>query len=176
MKKKITRIWGIGFVVILAASLLLSAAPVSAGELSWGSETIVSTTGNRIGPAGVDVVDLAVGGDGTTMWAVTGTTASIGLYKSTDAGLTWSKKTNPTGIGTTITGVAIAPDDADIVAIIADTVEVYATINGGTDWGDLGTVQSGSSVVATALYDIDISQDSAGKHYIAAAGSCLGRG
>ncbi len=45
MKKKITRIWGIGLVVILATSLLLSAAPVSAKELAWGTEGI--HTGGR---------------------------------------------------------------------------------------------------------------------------------
>ena len=68
MKKKITKIWGVGLVIVLTASLLLMAAPVSAGTLSWGTETIPSDSGKVIQP-GTDVFDLAVAGDGTTIYA-----------------------------------------------------------------------------------------------------------
>ena len=39
MKKKITKIWSVGLVVVLATSLLLFAAPASASDLAWGTET-----------------------------------------------------------------------------------------------------------------------------------------
>ena len=70
MKKKIHKIWGVGLVIVLAATLLFSAAPVSAGTLDWGTETVPSTTGKVLFP-GADVADLAVSADGV-MYAVTG--------------------------------------------------------------------------------------------------------
>jgi len=58
MKKKITKIWGVGLALVLAASLILMAAPISAGTLSWGDEDPPDEL------AAVDVVDIAVGAGG----------------------------------------------------------------------------------------------------------------
>ena len=69
MKKKISNIWGVGLVVMLVTTLLLSAAPVSAGTLSWSSETIPETTGEVLAP-GSDVNDFEVSGDAQTVYAV----------------------------------------------------------------------------------------------------------
>ena len=133
MKKKITRIWSIGLVVILAASLLLSAAPVSAKELAWGTEGTPGTTGLKIlhetSISQGDVADFDIGPDGLTLWAAS--PENNKLYKSTDGGLTWASKTLPTGL-TTPAGVAIAPDDEDLVAVYGDSDEVYVTTAGGT--------------------------------------------
>jgi len=46
MKRKRFGILGVALTQILLGSLLLSAAPVSAGTLFWSTETIPSTTGN----------------------------------------------------------------------------------------------------------------------------------
>jgi hypothetical protein len=171
MKKKITRIWSIGLVLVLAASLLLSAAPVSAKELAWGTEGTPGTTGLKIlsetAISQGDVDDFAIGPDGTTLWATSAENNK--LYKSTDGGWTWSSKTLPTGL-TTPSGVAIAPDDADLVAVWGDTTEVYVTTNGGSSWGSLGTVQETGGAAATGLRDIAISAEDSGKHYVAVAG------
>ncbi|MBL7126716.1 MAG: hypothetical protein ISS58_05875 [Dehalococcoidales bacterium] len=171
MKRKISKIWGVGLVIVLAATLLLSAAPVSAGTASWSSFTIPSSTNNVV-VAGADVTDFAVGGDGTTIWAVDATTPKV--YKSTDAGLTWSDKTSAF---TAVTGfvapyrVAIAPDDNDIVAIACNTVDkVAVTTNGGTSFGDLGTTQQGVLGACTQINDIAISAEDSGTHYVAVAG------
>jgi hypothetical protein len=40
MKKKITKIWSVGLVLVLAVSLLIWAAPVSASTLAWGDEDL----------------------------------------------------------------------------------------------------------------------------------------
>ncbi|MBU2535770.1 MAG: hypothetical protein KKD83_06360, partial [Chloroflexi bacterium] len=171
MKKKITKIWGIGLVVVLAASLLLSAAPVSASELAWGTEGTPGTTGLKIlhetTAAQGDVTEFVIGPDGTTLWAVS--VENTKLYKSTDGGATWSSKTLPTGL-TTPRGVAIAPDDANMVAVWGDTIGVYVTTDGGSSWGSLGTVQETGGAVATGLRDIAISTEDSGKHYVAVAG------
>jgi len=165
MKKKIRKIWGVGLVLVLVASLILSAAPAAAGTLSWSSETIPSTTGNVLA-SGSDVTDIAVSADGQTIWAVDATANAT--YKSTDGGKTWSAKTI-SGV-TTPQLVAIAPDDPDIVAVVADNNEVYVTTNGGTSWGTLGTVKESDGATATYLYDVAISQDDSGTHYIAVVG------
>jgi len=86
MKRKITKIWGVGLVTVLIASLLLAAAPVSADTLSWSTETIPSDTGKVIQP-GTDVFDLAVAGDGTTIYAAAPWVATASLLT---AGANWS--------------------------------------------------------------------------------------
>jgi len=68
MKKRITKIWGVGLVIMLLASLLIAAAPVSAGTLSWSAKTIPETTGQVLVP-GSDVNDFDASVDGETVWA-----------------------------------------------------------------------------------------------------------
>ena len=171
MKKKISRIWSVGLVVVLAASLLLSAAPVAAGELSWGAETgLPSTTGNVLVTT-VDIVDLAVGPDGTTLWAVDGeaTAAVYALYKSTNGGDTWSEKGLPNSI-LIPKFVAIAPDDANIVVVAGDTNEVSITSDGGSNWYALGPVVQGAEETVASMTDLAISPEDEGKHYVAISG------
>jgi len=180
MKKELVKIWGVGLTVVLVASLLLTAVPASAGTLSWSTETIPGTSGNvLVNGANVTDMDVCVS-DPQVIWAVVENDAGTanGTYKSTDGGVTFSGVTNHTDVDSTTAGdgvqlVAIAPDDPDIVAVVADDNEVYATTNGGTTWGSLGTPDESDTTVndaATNLYDIDISQDDAGTHYVAVAG------
>ncbi|MBU2536195.1 MAG: fibronectin type III domain-containing protein, partial [Chloroflexi bacterium] len=172
MKKKITKIWGIGLVVVLAASLLLSAVPVSAGTLSFGSETLPSTTNNiLVTTAGLDIVDLAVAGDGTTMYAATAGVDNK-IYKSTDGGRTWSGLTAPTIAAVNL--VAVAPDDPSIVAIfggVSTNLVAFVSTDSGSSWSSLGTVQDAAAAPATQIWDIAISPPDGSKHYIAAAGT-----
>jgi len=88
------------------------------------------------------------------------------LYKSTNAGETWSGLTNPTNAEAPQL-VAVAPDDEDIVAIVADVNEVYITTDGGTTWGDLKFALTATDTVV--INDIAISAESGGTHYIALA-------
>jgi len=271
MKKKITKIWGVGLVLVLLVSLFGMAVPVSASTNAWGTETIPTTT-NKVLLPGSDVLDIAVAGDGETVYAAcltqstesalvavvtevvsaetkitvtytdqdgteTDTSANIttsdaidaeivfsigseavrgvttivdegtlttgkfnlvgatslikygsfdsgeneftdgaippSIFKSTDAGGTWTALSNPsdTYVGESIDLVAVAPDDADVMGVVADGKEVYVTTNGGSTWKTaLRTVQEGSAPAATALYDIDISAAASGVNYIAVAG------
>ncbi|MFC1915680.1 hypothetical protein ACFLW4_03185 [Chloroflexota bacterium] len=163
MKKKITKIWGVGLVLVMTVSLLFSAAPVSAGTLAWGAETLPSTSGNVLA-YGTNILDIAVSADGTMYVAAGGNT----LYKSTDDGATWSGLT--TDNATDLVGVAL--DDSDIVAYADTTTNlVHVSINGGTTWGSLGTIQEGSGGdTVSSLSDLAVSPDSAGTNYVAVAG------
>ena len=149
-------------------SLLPRGTPSKAGLLAWTPDN-PTTTGNVIGPAGIDVVDLAVAADNHTAYAVTGATTAIGIYKTTDAGSTWSELlANPAGVGASITKVAVAPDVADglLVGIIADGSQVYYSTNGGVTWTFLGT-----PVGLVSLNAIDISPNVGGNVTVAVGGS-----
>ena len=112
MKKKIHKIWGVGLTIVLATSLLLSAAPASAGTLDWGTfSPFPSTTGNVLAPS-FNVTDLAVSGDGV-MYAVN--TTDNATWKSTNGGTTWSRLSKE--FNADVSFIAVAPDDSDVVAV-----------------------------------------------------------
>jgi len=168
MKKKFSRILGVGLTFVLLASLMAFAAPVSAGTLSWSAFSPVPSSTNEVLEE-CDVVDIGVSGDGDTIYAVGG--AAL-IYKSTNRGLTWS--TIATTADTDADLVAVAPDNDDIVAY-ADTASanltVYVSVNGGTTWSSLGKPQeSGGGAVVSAISDMAISPEKGGQYYIAVAG------
>lgn len=165
MKKNVTKIWGIGLVLVLLTSMLLAAVPVSAGTLSFGA-TVIPTTTDNVLTNGTAITDIAVSADGLTIWAAVGSST---LYKSLDGGLKWTTKT--------VTGdadlVSIAPDDANIVAYakLDATAAVYVTTNGGaTAFATLGTVQESDGTAANTLTDLDISPASGTTHYVGVSG------
>ena len=167
MKKKISRIWAVGLVVILLASLFSFAAPASAGTLYFSDETLPSGTG-KVVVSGVNVVDLAVAADGVTMYAAPGSTVASTLYKSTNAGVSWTALT----ISINADLVAVAPDDADVVVIAnSASAAVYVTTSGGALWSSLGTAEDVDGNDATDIWDIDIAAQSSGVRYIATAGT-----
>ena len=161
MKSKISRLLAVGLTVALLASLFTFGAPVSARTLGWSTEIIPSTTDQVI--AAIDVTDIAVASDGSTIYAGSGGTSDF-LYKSLNRGVTWSTIViNATDNDTDL--VAVAPDDANMVAY-ADTgvSKVYISTNGGTTWGVLPTL------TGVTIRDMDISAASSGIHYLAIAG------
>ena len=167
MKKKISKILSVGLALAVLASLLVVAAPASAGTLSWSKETIPSTT-NKVMEAQL-INDIAVSPDGQTIYAVL---AGNLTYKSTDAGVTWSALTTPTG-AINMNKVAIAADSNDIIAIADGTTnKVFLSVNGGSTFSSLGVP---SNVAGTApmgaIYDVAISRVTSGTRYIAAVGT-----
>ncbi|MCJ7743441.1 MAG: hypothetical protein MUO99_02640, partial [Dehalococcoidales bacterium] len=172
MKSKISRILGVGLMVAMLASMLVVGTPVSAaGYNAWSAEITPiagDTYGNML--AAVDIVDLAVAPNGTTICAATGSYVGK-LYKSLNSGATWTAvATLPTGIGTTITKVVVAPDIADgsYLGIIADGNEVYFSADGGTTWA------AAPAVAAATLYAIDISRLVGSTRTIAVGGRSAG--
>jgi hypothetical protein len=163
MKKRITKIWGVGLVLVLAASLLLSAAPISAGTLSWGTQSpFPSSTGYRLFN-GSEVADIAVAEDGI-MYAVTGTDNYT--YKSTNGGITWSRLSKDfLGLPEF---VAVAPDDSEFVVVSVGTL-IHLSTNGGSTWGDLGTIV-GDVTTCTNIDDLDVSNADGSVNYVGVAG------
>ncbi|MFC2032487.1 hypothetical protein ACFLUS_03885 [Chloroflexota bacterium] len=108
---KIVKIMKILKIVIIAALFIGisngAVAPVAGQpvELTWSVEEVPSTKGNLIGPTGIDIADLAVAADGTTIYAATGatvysnTTGQGGLYKSINTGTSWTDVVLPNPAG-----------------------------------------------------------------------------
>ncbi len=155
--------------LVLASSLFataLSRAPASAGTLSWTEEPaatdLKAKVDNVLAPTDLDIVDLAVKGD--TIYAATNNSSNP-LFKSTDGGKSWSNLYSSTSFptGAALKAVAIAPDNADIVAIITATDNVAYSTNGGSSWTVLGRPADGALAV-----DIDVAP---GGSYIAVGGN-----
>ncbi|MFC1942786.1 hypothetical protein ACFLWU_06190 [Chloroflexota bacterium] len=178
MKKSLIRLFGIGLVVMLLASMFMVAAPASAGTNSLTAKAnadIPSTTGKLI-QAGLNIYDIAIAGDGETIYVVGWEAAgSSKMYKSTNAGDTWSKITTPSAVTGNITLVAVGPDDPDTIAFLGNTTGLttnltgYVSTNGGSTFSSLGTI-TGDQGNAGALYDLAIAPLDGSTRYIAAAG------
>ncbi len=173
MKKVIKKFWGLGLVIIILSTLFIAATPVSAvNPLAWNTEAIPTATGAVL-LDGSNVADLAVGPDGTTIYAVCGGTSDNSVYKSTNAGVSWVAITNNAGMspGTlTITPdlVAVAADDEDVVIIVDVTAEdVRVTTTGGTQWSDLDT----AAFTPGTVVGVSVSSEVSGIRYVAVADS-----
>jgi len=163
---------------MLLVSMLVAAAPVSAGTLSFSEKTesdIPSTT-DKIVQAGTNLYDMAVSADGETIYVAAGTG---GLYKSTNGGDTFGN-TAATSVDSALVDVmlvAIAPDDDDVVVVVGNetgvstNLQAFVTTNGGSSWNDLGTIQDANAAGATLVNAVDISPMDGSTRYIACAGS-----
>lgn len=167
MKSKISKLLAIGLTLSLLASLLAFGTPVSARTLAWSTEIIPSTADNVTVATTVEVVDFAVAADGSTIYAGMGGNF---LFKSVNRGVSWGQIPYYTATGNTTDLVAVAPDDANMVAV-ADTTtrRIWITTNGGTNWGNLGIAGSATDNLTTIL-DMAISPALSGIHYLAVGG------
>jgi len=171
--KKITKIWGVGLIVVLLISLLGIAIPASAGTLTLTAETPPTSLDNIL-VTSANLTDIAVSDDGATIWVATGNTS---LYKSTNAGETWTEVTPAVSSVTTHCDlVAIAPDNNEIVVVAkADATTVaYLSTNGGSTWATLSTIAESDGDAASVLTDLAISAAAAGINYIAVSGAEAG--
>jgi len=169
MKKKITRIWGIGLTLVLAASLLLAAAPVSAGTLSWGSEDLPNEVGKNLADiAADDVVDMAVSGDGSVIYVSANNSSEI--KRSTNGGESWSSitvvDTGTPNVYIDAEHVAVAPDDPNYIAAAADNSTVFISDDAGANWDTLGQADS----ALTNVLDLQLSVEKGGNHFVAVCG------
>jgi len=138
MKTKIIKkFWGIGLIVMLLASLFVVAAPASAGDpLTWNMEIPPGAT-NNILVAGLDIYDMALAGDGSTIYAVGK------LIGTAEATVTATVTANFTNTGGATDNYTVAYLDQDGVAstgtfTMATSAVIGATVNmtlGGTDTG-----------------------------------------
>jgi len=145
MKKTITKIWGIGLVVVLIASLMIFAAPVSAGTnsisaLSGSSAPSASNT-NPV------MVDLAI--NGSTLY---GLFSDGKVYKSTNGGTSWTATSS--AVHTNATKIAVAPDSASVL-VTANATGLNLSSNAGVTWDTISPVASLTKSVS-AISDVAI--------------------
>jgi len=172
MKKKFTRILGVGLAIAMLISLMTVAAPASAATLKWTSfSPYPSTTSSVL--AAVNITDIAVYGYGEVIYVGSvredgGGTNNGLIYKSTTAGRSWSAL----GVSGNASLVAVAPDDPDVVAFADNaTLTVWVSTDGGSTFGSLGVPQESGATVCDNISDIAISALSGGIHYVAVAGA-----
>ena len=153
---------------MLVTTMVLWAAPASAGTLNWSDETIPTTSGKVLQP-GTDVVDLAVSADGEIIYAVA---ANETMYRSSNGGESWSAISVVDGDDVYIAAdyVAVAPDNENYVAVAGNSTYVYITDDAGANWDTLGEVTFTATTDMTEIYDIDISVAKGGNHFVAVAG------
>jgi len=163
MKKKITKIWGVGLILMMVVSLLLWTAPAMAGNtMEWDDESVPDSDDYVI-LDGSDIVGLAVSAGGLAIYAVTGTNSYF--YVSTDKGVTWDIAQCTDGTTPiTPTFVAVTPDDPRYIAMANAGGDVYISDDGGATFDDLGD----SSV--DAVKSLAISRESGGNHFVAVSG------
>jgi hypothetical protein len=179
MKKTIKKFWGIGLIVIILSSLFIAAVPASpvaaASPLMWNTEAIPGIPGYALLP-GSDISGIAVGPDGTTIYAVSAnTTGNPAVYKSTNAGISWTAVANNAGMSPGTLQivpdlVAVAADDPDVVVIV-DTADDHIRVSttGGTQWSDLDTTELGLIIGVETIVSIDVSSEVNGIRYCAVA-------
>jgi hypothetical protein len=162
MKKKITKIMGIGLALVLASSLLFMALPASAGTLSWGSEDIPEED-NYVLLSGTDIIDIAVGASGDVIYTTNG---SENIFRSSNGGESWSKITILVDASyPDVDQVVVAPDDENYIAVCETANStVYISDDAGANWDSLGS--PGTSFTTN---DLAISPEKSGKHTIALA-------
>jgi hypothetical protein len=163
--KKLTRFWGVFIAIVLASTLILSAAPVSAGTLSWGSEDLPDEFTD--GGAADSVTDMAISGDGSVIYIAFADAVNNRIKRSTNGGESWSNIVVVDGtppVAMTATYIAVAPDDPNYIAAMNTAGLVYISDDAGANWDSLGTCGAG------AVYDLELSVEKGGNHFVAVAG------
>ncbi|MFC2022528.1 hypothetical protein ACFLTR_04925, partial [Chloroflexota bacterium] len=106
MKKKLTRILGVGLTIVLLTSLIVMATPASASTLSWGAEDNPADEVEwNIGLVGTNIVDIAANGD--TVFAATNNITEP-LFKSIDGGMTWTSLATSDDFPASVSVISVA--------------------------------------------------------------------
>lgn len=113
-------------------STILAVTTVAALTTPFGAARAGVSRWTRHGPPGADVNAVAVApSDPQTIYA--GTTGA-GMFKSTDGGSQWRRRTSGLASGfTSVLDIAVHPDNADI-AYASAFPGLYKTTNGGRSW------------------------------------------
>jgi len=160
MKKKISTTLGVALALALVFALGVPLVPVapdntaaaSPAALKWekvgfpedgaDGSYFRSTDITALGP-------IAKAIDDTLYCYVEWGSGTDYLFKSTDEGRTWSKKSKY--LGSDIVDIACSPEDADVLYIVSDANKIYKTDDAGASFAELSTVgELATSITAEA--------------------------
>jgi uncharacterized repeat protein (TIGR01451 family) len=136
-------IWGMASTSQNPQVLLAAGTPSLARSTDGGATWVASTSGLPAG-AFVDKVAFAPS-DPLVAYAAPRTNVSFGIYRSDDAGVTWSAA-NAQIADNIIWSIAVDPTDARTVYVGANSF-LWKTTNGGSSWTQLSSLP----LLATAL-------------------------
>jgi hypothetical protein len=153
MKKKLTRIWGIGLVIVLMSTLFMAGGTASGDTLRWSMQPTPMGIGftYQLAPSSdVSFVKVASNGD---IFAVD-TQANSGtvnrVFKSADGGLSWTPSAPLTLGGRNIVDLVISPSyetDGTVLVVASAagvaTSQVYISTNSGASFSVLGGTVAG---------------------------------
>ena len=149
------------------SEFIIAATPQEEGEINPPIDSRL-----LIAP-GSDVSRIAVGYDGKTIYAIDSVNAQI--YKSEQGGYGWLNISRGIAGVTTCDDLAVAPDNFDIVALVANAgSEVYLSLDGGANFNVTqlaGTIGAGEQVKC-----LDISPSYGRSSWELAVGTSTGSG
>ena len=164
-----SRLFGPALALTLLISLLgtiNAASPVSATPDEVKREKVniptEGETGNWVLAAGSDVKHLTMAKDGTLYAYANPSGTSYTLFKSVDAGYSWSATGD---VQAAIGGIATAPDDASII-YYATASSVYESTDTGKTFNPLPPGPGGAGTGNITITSIDVARLS-GKSLIA---------
>ena len=152
MKKKFSRILGVGLVIALVTSLITMAIPASASDLLWSTQATPSALTFQVA-SGTDASLIKVAPDGTTIFVVDSQATTDVVYKSANSGLTWTASVLNPWTTTSITAMEISPNFAtDSTVVVTAGNLVYISTTAGAYFGQLGgAVATGEIITSLAL-------------------------
>lgn len=148
--------------LIAVSNLVLpqgNCAAASQRTLAWSIVDTPSDNVNSMVIRKCGINDLALGPDNLTFYAIStdntttdNTTPNEGLFKSTDAGYSWSSSIGNNlaraGAFFPVWNIAVAPDDANFIIVVTDNSSnmatsggprmAYYSIDGGNNWTNTG--------------------------------------
>jgi len=154
MNRKLTKLWGVGLVVVLLVSMLAIAAPASADTLKWSA---IKAPGGGSQIKVSDASFIRVAADGTIFVVDTTPAAADVIYKSTNGGLTWTASTATT---IDVADMELSPDYVNdntlFVLDAAAGAQVLISTNNGAKFNVLGGATAagelGTSLAISPLY------------------------
>ncbi len=189
MKKKFSKILGVGLALVLVVSLgAFVVAPANPADASpaankWAKFSIPSagSLGDYIlaptddegvstlqSPGGPAYLTKSKDGDLWAYWDVSEATSS-NLYKSTDEGRSWIKMGSSTSVvaDVEVIDIACSPEDNDVVFVAGlnsdSEYKVYKTSDGGSTWAAMPDLPGAFGAITC----LDVSYKD-GRHYVAA--------
>ena len=178
MKRKLPKIMGVVLTLVLLASFMAFAAPVSAlTDAAWNSVGIPSTTSNVLVANAADLGPVAFSpnyANDSTIFAAVNTAAAQNVFRSTNGGYTWSSATSATPAAN-IVALEVSPayaDDSTVVFATATTV--YRSTNGASSFTQLGVINNTGALNQITSLSISPNYDGVGEIAIGCSASAAG--